>query len=326
MPGGGEGTILPRLCSQPGKRRPGPGAAHARSPPLARAPPSRWPGLARHGVEGRRPGDPTRGRGWKVWQGAVGGRHRDWPGWGLRVRAPGMGSAPRRAGTDSGSERASPSASVPAHRPRRTMGSPTRKDYGGMGSWASLRCAGSPSTPAGHRPAGGRAQRWPLEPRELSSCRQGRTRCSCHVLALARVAGPSPHGTTDPQRERRAARFPEPASSGGKVSGVWVCPPEMAQLVGQGMNRNNGSRVYRTLQFSNRFTVYEVFYTLCGLQRAAQLTRYFRFTKCFPTHSVLGFPKISFPQKPGEYDSCSLSIDGATQAKKSVGDKTRAQG
>lgn len=26
------------------------------------------------------------------------------------------------------------------------------------------------------------------------SCRQGQTRCSCHVLALARVAGPSPHG------------------------------------------------------------------------------------------------------------------------------------
>lgn len=105
---------------------------------------------------------------------------------------------------------------------------------------------------------------WPLEPRELSSCRQGRTRCSCHVLALARVAGPSPHGTTDPQRDRRAARSPEPASSGGKVSGVWVCPPEMAELVRQEMDINNGSHVYSTLQCSNRFTVYEVLFTLCG--------------------------------------------------------------
>ena len=88
---------------------------------------------------------------------------------------------------------------------------------------------------------------------------------------------------------------------------------------------NNGSRVYSTLQFSNRFTVYEVFYTVCGLQRAEQLTRYSRFAKCFPTHGVLGFPKISLPQKPGEYDSCSLFIGGETEAKKSVGNKNRTQ-
>lgn len=165
VPGGGEGTILPRLCSQPGERRPGPGAAHARSPPPARAPPPCGPGLARHGVQGRRPGGPALSRGWKVWQGAEGGRHRGWPGRGPAVCAPGMRPAPRRAGVggdwQSGSERASPPAPVPAHRPRRTMGSPPGEDSGGrgMGPWASLRGAGSPGTPAGHRPAGGRAQR-----------------------------------------------------------------------------------------------------------------------------------------------------------------------
>lgn len=163
MPGGGEGTILPRLCSQPGERRPGPGAAHARSPSLARAPPPCGPGLARHGVERRRPGGPARSRGWKVWQGAEGGRHRGWPGWGPAVCAPGMRPAPRRAGGDgqSGSERASPPRRcLPIARgvqwgplPGRTTG------VGGMGPWASLRGAGSPGTPAGHRPAGGRAQR-----------------------------------------------------------------------------------------------------------------------------------------------------------------------
>ena len=79
---------------------------------------------------------------------------------------------------------------------------------------------------------------WLLEPRELSSCRQGRTRCSCHVLALARVAGPSPPWPRvsvppDPQGNRAAAQSPEPACSGGKVSGVWVCPPEMCLLRAQ---------------------------------------------------------------------------------------------
>lgn len=68
----------------------------------------------------------------------------------------------------------------------------------------------------------------------------------------------------DPQGVRVAARSPEPACSGEKVSGVWVCPPEMAKLVGQGMNMNNGSHVYCTLQFPTRFTVYEVLRTICS--------------------------------------------------------------
>lgn len=59
VPGGGEGTILPRLCSQLGERRPGPGAAHARSPLRAGAPPfaPAWPYSARGG------GAPARGPG-----------------------------------------------------------------------------------------------------------------------------------------------------------------------------------------------------------------------------------------------------------------------
>lgn len=148
------------------------------------------------------------------------------------------------------------------------MGSPPLEGYGGMGPWASwLReVSGHPCRPP---PRWRQSSAWPLEPRELSSCRRGRTRCSCHVLALATVAGPSPHGVVcwshpTPEGTGVASKSPEPVCSGGKVSGVWVCPPEMAEPVGQEMNMNNGSHVYCTLQFSNRFTVYEVLYTICG--------------------------------------------------------------
>lgn len=140
------------------------------------------------------------------------------------------------------------------------------RGHGTMGISPLRGVSGHPCRPPPHRR---QSSAWPLEPRELSSCRQGQTRCSCHVLALARVSEPSPSGLVCwyhpiPKETGGTTRSPAPACSGGKVSGVWVCPSEMAELVGQEMHINNGSHVYCTLQFSNRFTVYEVLCTLCS--------------------------------------------------------------
>lgn len=194
MPGGGEGTILPRLCSQPGERRPGPGAAHACSLSPARAPASRPPGLARHGVEGRPPGGSARSRVWKVWQEAEGRRYRGWPRWGPGVCAPGVESAPRR--TETG--RVEVSVPVPRARacpsPAAYNGVPSLRGLRGDGSVGISPLRGVSGHPCRPPPSWRQSSAWLLEPRELSSCRQGQTRCSCHVLALARVAGPSPHG------------------------------------------------------------------------------------------------------------------------------------
>lgn len=213
------------------------------------------------------------------------------PGWGFPVRAPGMGSEPRRGGTG----RVEVSAPAP-----RAGACPSPAAYNGVPSPGGLRGDGSvgisrPRGVSGHPcrppPRWRQSSAWLLEPRELSSCRRGRTRCSCHVLALARVAGPSPPWPRvsvppDPQGNRAAAQSPEPACSGGKVSGLWVCPPEMAELVGQEMNMNNGSRVYCTLQFSNRFTVYEVLCTICKV---------LWFTTCGTVDKVLEALRSAFP-------------------------------
>lgn len=158
-------------------------------------------------------------------------------GGGLPARAPEMGpGAPESGDWQSGRERASP----------RVGACPSPAAYNGVPSLRGLRggwVCGHLSAARGLRappPATApRPQRsaWRLEPRELSSCRQGRTRCSCHVLALARVAGPSPRGFVywyhpTPRGAGVAARSPEPACSGGKVSAVWVCPPGKAELAG----------------------------------------------------------------------------------------------
>lgn len=213
---------------------------------------------------------PARSWGSKVWQGAEGGRHRGWPRWGLRVRAPRHGSAPRRAGTGRVEVRvpAPPLPLVPVHRPRRTMGFPPRENYGGMEPWASLRCAGSLGTPAGHRPTGGRAQRGRWSPGNSPAAVRARPDALAMCWPWPGSLSPLPValcvGTTRSPRRQGTTRSPAPACSGGKVSGVWVCPPEMAELVGQEMHMNNGSHVYCTLQFSNHFTVYEVLCTLCS--------------------------------------------------------------
>lgn len=156
----------------------------------------RRPGLTRHGVEGRRPVGPARSWGSKVWQGAEGGRHRGWPRWGLRVRAPGMGLAPRRAGTGRVEVRVPvtppPARACPSSAAYNGVPSPGElRGHGTMGISLLRGVSGHPCRPPPHRR---QSSAWPLEPRELSSCRQGQTRCSCHVLALARVSEPSPRG------------------------------------------------------------------------------------------------------------------------------------
>ena len=171
------------------------------------------------------------------------------------------------------------------------MGSPPLEDCAGDGSVGISGPRGVSGHPCRPPPRWRQSSAWLLEPRELSSCRQGRTRCSCHVLALARVAGPSPPWPRvsvppDPQGNRAAAQPPEPACSGGKVSGVWVCPPEMAEPVGQEMNVNNGSHVYCTLPFSTRFTVYEVLCTVCKV---------LWFTTCGTVDKVLEALRSAFP-------------------------------
>lgn len=233
VPGGGEGTILPRLCSQPGERRPGPGAAHACSLSPARAPASRPPGLARHGVEGRRPGGSARSRVWKVWQEAEGRRYRGWPRWGPRVCAPGVESAPRR--TETG--RVEVSVPVP-----RARACPSPAAYNGVPSLGGLRGDGSVgisplSGVSGHPcrppPRWRQGSAWLREPRELSAAVRARPDALAMCWPWPGSLGPLPMvscvGTTGPPTRQGAARSPGPGCSGGKVSGVWVCPPEMAE-------------------------------------------------------------------------------------------------
>lgn len=206
----------------------------------------------------------------------AGSRGREAPrlaGVGARaVCAPGMQPAPRRAEDwQSGSERASPPRAGACPSPAAYNGVPSPRGLRGRGGWVcghlsaarGLRAplpataplaaelsvaAGAPGTlqlPPGPDqmllPCVGLGQgRWPLSPR-------------------LRVLVPS-----DPQGVRVAARSPEPARSEGKVRGALVYPPAMAKLVGQETNRNNGSHVYGTFQFPNRFTVYEVLRTVCS--------------------------------------------------------------
>lgn len=69
------------------------------------------------------------------------------------------------------------------------------------------------------------------------------------------------------------------------------------------------------LQFMKYFALYAA---RCGLQRAAQLTRYFKLGKVL-SHPQFCWspPKISRPQKPGAYDCSSLLIERETEAQKS---------
>lgn len=60
-----------------------------------------------------------------------------------------------------------------------------------MGPWASLPARGLRAPLRATAPLAAELS-VATGARELSSCRQGRTRCSCHVLALARGAGHLP--------------------------------------------------------------------------------------------------------------------------------------
>lgn len=185
-----------------------------------------------------------------------------------------------------------------------------------MGPWASLPARGlRAGTPAGHRPAGGRAQRGHRSPGTFQ-LPSGPDQMLLPCVGLGRGRGPSPPGAADPPRDRRAARSPEPASPGGEVSGVWVCPPAMAELAGQDMNVNNGSRVCSTSQFSLRFTVCEVLFTLCSALCCTRL----HVDKVLSMYRGLSHPQLryfsqnQFPRQPGECDSGSLLIGGEGKA------------
>lgn len=157
MPGGGEGPSCRGFVASPASAAQGRGLP-TRARRLGPGTPFARLGLARRRVEGRRPGGPA-----AVGAGKFGREQREGgtapAGWGLPVRAPGKGSAPRRAGTG----RVEVSAPAPragaCPSPAAYNGVPSPRGLGGMGRWASLRCAESPGTPAGHRPSGGRAQR-----------------------------------------------------------------------------------------------------------------------------------------------------------------------
>lgn len=75
-----------------------------------------------------------------------------------------------------------------------------------------------------------------------------------------------------------------------------MCPPGMGGLVGPGVNPNNGSHVYCALQFSNRFTVYEVlcsqwFTACCTVDKVLEAF----FAKCLPADSRVESFKRSLP-------------------------------
>lgn len=164
-------------------------------------------------------------------------------------------------------------ARQPPHHTRslRARACPSPAAYNGVPSPGELRGHGTVGIsplrgfsghPAGHRPAGGRAQRGCWSPGNSPAAVRARPDALAMCWPWPGSLGPLPMalcvGTTRPPRRQGTTRSPGPACSGGKVSGIWVCPPEMAELVGQEMNMNNGSHVYCTLQFSIRFTVYEV--------------------------------------------------------------------
>lgn len=205
MPGGGEGTILPRLCSQPGERRPGLGALTTARPP----PRSPHPLRARRylGTELRGAG-PARSGCCKVWQGAFRGRHRRRAkDWGSLAAPPWMQPGPPEEQGDprSGAKRACPPPRVRARPVARGVqwGPLPSRTERGMGRWASLLRAGFSGYLRGPPPRGRLSSAWSLEPRELSSCRQSPDQMLCHVLlALAWVSRPLPEasrcGTTRP--------------------------------------------------------------------------------------------------------------------------------
>lgn len=147
-------------------------------------------------------------------------------------------------------------------------GVPSPGELRGHGTMGISPLRGSLGTPAGHRPTGGRAQRGRWSPGNSPAAVRARPDALAMCWPWPGSLSPLPValcvGTTRSPRRQGTTRSPAPACSGGKVSGVWVCPPEMAELVGQEMHMNNGSHVYCTLQFSNHFTVYEVLCTLCS--------------------------------------------------------------
>lgn len=194
---------MPRLCSQPGERRPGLGALTTALPPPRSRHPPQSPALPGHRAQRRGPSAQ-----WAL-QSLAGSVPREAPrprqGLGIPGRAPlDAAWATRRAGgpAEWSEARVSPTpASVPARSLAAYNGVPS--PAGLSGRWASFLRAGFSGYLRGPPPRGRQSSAWSLEPRELSSCRQSPDQMLCHVLlALAWVFGPLPEasrgGTTRP--------------------------------------------------------------------------------------------------------------------------------
>lgn len=197
---------MPRLCSQPGERRPGLGALTSARPP----PRSPHPRRARQCLGTESSGARAR----RAVGAAKFGRERSEGG---TAAAPRIGDPwPRPLGCSLGHPKSrgtrgvERSARVPHPRVRACPVArgvqwgplPSRTERG-MGRWASLLRAGFSGYLRGPPPRGRQSSAWSLEPRELSSCRQSPDQMLCHVLlALAWVSGllleASRCGTTRP--------------------------------------------------------------------------------------------------------------------------------
>lgn len=228
MPGGGEGTILPRLCSQPGERRPGPGALPTARPPPGSLHPHRarrWLCLARHQAQGRGPGAQ-----WAL-QSLAGSVPREAPrprqGLGIPGRAPlDAVWATRRVGGPAEWREAlvSPTpSSVPARSPAAYNGVPSPEGLSGGWGNGHLSCArGPPGTSAGHRPEGDRAQRGVWSPENSPAAVRAPTRCfamCCWPWPGSQGLSPRPRAVVppDPPGAGVAARWSQLAGCGEKV-------------------------------------------------------------------------------------------------------------
>lgn len=206
---------MPRLCSQPGERRPGLGALTTALPPPRSRHPPQSPALPEHRAQRRGPGAQ-----WAL-QSLAGSVPREAPrprqGLGIPGRAPlDAAWATRRAGgpAEWSEARVSPTpASVPARSLAAYNGVPSPAGLSGGWGDGHLSCApGSPSTSAGHRPEGDRAQRGVWSPENSPAAVRAPTRC------FAMCCWPWP-GSSGLSPRPRAVVPPDPPGTG--VAARW---------------------------------------------------------------------------------------------------------
>lgn len=153
------------------------------------------------------------------------------------VGAPGLRPRGRVGASKNGDWQSEVSVPVP-----RARACPSPAAYNGVPSLGGLRGDGSVgisplSGVSGHPcrppPRWRQGSAWLREPRELSAAVRARPDALAMCWPWPGSLGPLPMvscvGTTGPTTRQGAARSPGPGCSGGKVSGVWVCPSEMAE-------------------------------------------------------------------------------------------------